>query len=449
MTVFGEMDAKYVSIDNSVPPFETYVSISENYTHSFLFESLAGPNEIAETTVMGFDPDMVITIYDDRLVMTHRDGKKTEHVTKDPFSYMRKILDKTDKSEYRYAGGAVGTINYDAIGMWEKVAHSKNSKKPLMEFGVYTDGILYDHANGRSFYFYHKINRYAQLKTGGKIGEFSASNPKSVLDTSAFSDMVERAKEYIVAGDIFQVVLSNRHEFDIKGDPLEVYKQLRTLNPSPYLYHVKSATKTIIGASPEMLIRIDEDIIETFPIAGTCGVGNSAKESEDLKEIMIKSEKEIAEHTMLVDLGRNDIGRVCAPGTVSVDELMRVKRFSHVQHMVSHVKGKLGKDADMFDAFKAMFPAGTVSGAPKVRAMEIIDELEGQVRGPYAGAVGYFSFNGCCDFAIAIRSVFFEGDGGFVQAGAGIVYDSDAKSEFEETERKAGAMLEALRRASK
>ena len=221
------------------------------------------------------------------------------------------------------------------------------------------------------------------------------------------------------------------------------------LNPSPYLYHVKSAEKTTIGASPEMLIRVDEGTVETFPIAGTCGVADSAEENERLKEMMINSEKELAEHTMLVDLGRNDTGRVCTPGSVRVDDLMTVKRFSHVQHMVSHVRGSLAKDMDMFDAFKAMFPAGTVSGAPKVRAMEIIDELEGMPRGPYAGAVGYFSFNGCCDFAIAIRSVFFDGASGFVQAGAGIVYDSDAQSEYDETKRKSGAMLLALKEASR
>ena len=449
MNVFGQTDAKYVRIDNPSLPFETYESISVNYTHSFLFESLAGPNEMAETTVMGFDPDAIITVYADRIIITHRDGKKTEHITDDPFSYMREIIGKTKQRDHRYIGGAVGTVNYDAIGMWEKVAYPKNDDKPVMEFGIYTDGILYDHTSNESFYFYHGVDRYAELKTGGKIGEFSASEPKSNLDFMAFSNMVERAKKYILAGDVFQVVLSNRHAFDTRGDPLEVYRQLRMLNPSPYLYHVKSAEKTTIGASPEMLIRVDEGTVETFPIAGTCGVADSAEENERLKEMMINSEKELAEHTMLVDLGRNDTGRVCTPGSVRVDDLMTVKRFSHVQHMVSHVRGSLAKDMDMFDAFKAMFPAGTVSGAPKVRAMEIIDELEGMPRGPYAGAVGYFSFNGCCDFAIAIRSVFFDGASGFVQAGAGIVYDSDAQSEYDETKRKAGAMLLALKEASR
>ena len=207
--------------------------------------------------------------------------------------------------------------------------------------------------------------------------------------------------------------------------------------------------KITIGASPEMLIRVTDDLVETFPIAGTRKITEDETENERLKEELLHDEKELAEHTMLVDLGRNDIGRVCKYGSVHVEELMEVKQFSHVQHLVTHVVGNLDDKYDMFDAFKAVFPAGTVSGAPKIRAMEIIDELEPQSRGPYAGAVGYFSFNGCCDFAIAIRSIFFEGENGFVQSGAGIVSDSVPEYEFKETEHKAEAMLAALKKASK
>jgi anthranilate synthase component 1 len=212
---------------------------------------------------------------------------------------------------------------------------------------------------------------------------------------------------------------------------------------------MKMNEKTVIGSSPEMLLRVTNDQVETFPIAGTRKVTDDEVTNERMKEELINDEKELAEHTMLVDLGRNDVGKVCDYGTVHVKELMEVKKFSHVQHMVTHVVGKLGKNYDMYDAFKAIFPAGTVSGAPKVRAMEIIDELEPESRGPYAGAVGYFSFNGCCDFAIAIRSIFADGKSGFVQAGAGIVFDSIPKNELKETEHKANAMLTALREASK
>ena len=233
-----------------------------------------------------------------------------------------------------------------------------------------------------------------------------------------------------------------------KGDFLKVYKKLRDLNPSPYLYHMKMDNRTIIGASPEMLIRVTGDKVETFPIAGTRKITSDEKRNEELKQELLHDEKELAEHTMLVDLGRNDIGRVCKYGSVHVEELMEVKKFSHVQHMVTHVVGKLDKKYDMFDALKAVFPAGTVSGAPKVRAMEIIDELEPQARGPYAGAVGYFSFNGCCDFAIAIRSIFIDNNKGYVQAGAGIVSDSIPKNELKETEHKANAMLISLKEAA-
>jgi len=214
------------------------------------------------------------------------------------------------------------------------------------------------------------------------------------------------------------------------------------------MYHMKHDSKITIGASPEMLIRITNDLVETFPIAGTREITDDEEKNKQLSDELLHDEKELAEHTMLVDLGRNDIGRVCRFGTVRPQELMKIKRFSHVQHIVTHVVGNLDPKYDMFDAFQAVFPAGTVSGAPKVRAMEIIDELESEARGPYAGAVGYFSYNGCCDFAIAIRSIFIDGNKGFAQSGAGIVSDSIPKNEFKETEHKVGAMLQALKDGS-
>ena len=228
-----------------------------------------------------------------------------------------------------------------------------------------------------------------------------------------------------------------------------MYKILRQINPSPYLYHMKLGSRIIIGSSPEMLLRVTGNTVETFPIAGTRPITHDEKRNEALREEMLHDEKELAEHTMLVDLGRNDIGRVCKYGSVHVKELMAVKRFSHVQHIVTHVVGTLDKKYNVFDALKAVFPAGTVSGAPKIRAMEIIDELEPDMRGPYAGAVGYFSFNGCCDFAIAIRTIFVDGKKGFVQAGAGIVSDSVVENEWMETQHKANAMISALKEASK
>ncbi|MDH3502677.1 MAG: anthranilate synthase component I family protein, partial [Nitrosopumilus sp.] len=319
-----------------------------------------------------------------------------------------------------------------------------------MELGIYDDGILYDNIHKKLFYFYHNENRFEKLKIGENIfGDFHCSETSQNMDEQKFSEIVNKAKKYIHDGDIFQVVLSRKFTFNIDGDHLTLYKTLRNLNPSPYMYHLKQDSKITIGASPEMLVRITNDKVETFPIAGTRKITEDEEINKQLAEELLHDEKELAEHTMLVDLGRNDIGRVCKFGTVHPESLMQIKQFSHVQHIVSHVVGNLAPENDMFSAFKAVFPAGTVSGAPKVRAMQIIDELEPEARGPYAGAVGYFSFNGCCDFAIAIRSIFIDGKKGFVQSGAGIVSDSVAKYEFKETEHKAGAMLQALKEASK
>lgn len=258
--------------------------------------------------------------------------------------------------------------------------------------------------------------------------------------------LVNECKKHLYNGDIFQVVLSKKMEFRIKGDLLGVYRSLREINPSPYMYLLKMSDKYILGSSPEMLLRITKDLVETFPIAGTRPIVNDENQNKELSISLLNDEKEIAEHTMLVDLARNDIGRVCKYGTVRVRDLMAVKRFSHVQHMVSHVVGYLQNGNDSFDAFRAVFPAGTVSGAPKVRAMEIIDELEPNIRGPYAGAIGYFSFNGSCDFAITIRSLFINNNRAYVQSGAGIVIDSIPQSEWDETEYKLNAIMSALKK---
>jgi len=446
--IFGKTQAKVIPLDLSENQFQIYNKISRNYSHSFLFESLTGPEVLAETSVMGFDPKIILKGYSDKVEIIQDGAIKTIKTT-DPFEELKKLLGKSDDQRYRYLGGAVGVVNYDAIRLVENIRDSNNSPQPLMEFGIYDDGILYDNLHEKLFYFYHDENRFGKLIMGDdSFGEFRSSKVRPNMDEEKYSEIVNKAKKYIHDGDIFQVVLSRKFTFDTSGDSLTLYKTLRNLNPSPYMYHLKQDTKTIIGASPEMLVRITDDKVETFPIAGTRKITDDEEKNRLLSEELIHDEKELAEHTMLVDLGRNDIGRVCKYGTVRLESLMEIKRFSHVQHIVSHVVGKLAPENDMFDAFQAVFPAGTVSGAPKVRAMEIIDELETEARGPYAGAVGYFSYNGCCDFAIAIRSIFIEGDKGFVQSGAGIVSDSIAENEFKETEHKAGAMLQALKGAS-
>jgi len=451
VTVFGHsITPKIIPlVYTETQPFEVYNKISRNYRYSFLFESLTGPDELAETSIMGFDPELIVRGYFDKITIENREGKIETIQTDTPLDELKKLVKQTDDMTYRYLGGAVGNIDYDAIRLFENIPGERDLDKPIMEFGIYNDGILYDNKKKQFFYFYYDKNRSEDiLKTEEEFGTFEISDIIPNLDKEEFEKIVNKAKEYVYSGDVFQVVLSRRFSFEGKGDYLKVYEKLRKLNPSPYMFHLKMNNNTIIGSSPEMLLRVTGNDIETFPIAGTRKITEDEEENKKLKDELQNDEKELAEHTMLVDLGRNDIGRVCDYGTVRVKELMEIKRFSHVQHMVTHVVGKLNEKHDMYDAFEAVFPAGTVSGAPKVRAMEVIQELEPSQRGTYAGAVGYFSFNGCCDFAIAIRSIFAEKNSGFVQAGAGIVFDSVAKNELKETEHKANAMITALKEAT-
>ena len=448
MDTFGKTAAKVIPLDLSENQFQIYNKISRNYSHSFLFESLSGPEVLAETSVMGFDPKIILKGYSNKVEIITKDKTQTIQTT-DPFAELKKLLGKYDDQRYRYLGGAVGVVNYDAVRLVEDIDDANETSEPLMEFGIYDDGIIYDNVHKKLFYFYHDENRFDKLiMNEDTFGDFKSSEVIPNMDKDKFSNIVNKAKKYIHDGDIFQVVLSRKFAFDVTGDNLTLYKTLRKLNPSPYMYHLKQDTKTIIGASPEMLVRITDDKVETFPIAGTRKITDNEEKNQQLADELIHDEKELAEHTMLVDLGRNDIGRVCKYGTVHPESLMQIKQFSHVQHIVSHVVGNLAPENDMFDAFQAVFPAGTVSGAPKVRAMQIINDLETETRGPYAGAVGYFSYNGCCDFAIAIRSIFIENNKGFVQSGAGIVSDSVAENEFKETEHKAGAMLQALKESN-
>ncbi len=444
MDIFGDNPPGTVLIRNYTDPFDLYSRICVRYPHSFLFESLTELGEMAQTSVMGFNPPRIVRGYAGRVEL-----QTGEHIdvikTQDPMAVLRDMMPHREYDGHRYVGGAVGMVNYDAVQLTEKIPQSHHVPQPLFEFGLYDDGIAYDKDTGRMVYFWYDEDRSHMLDGDDAQWEpFRATTPHSNLDEAAFSRMVDKAKEYIYDGDIFQVVLSRRFSFSASGDPIILYSRLRQLNPSPYMFHLRMSGRTAIGASPEMLVRITGDRVETFPIAGTRRITGNHDEDTQLAEDLRTDPKELAEHTMLVDLGRNDIGRVCKPGTVRPLSLMEVKRFSHVQHMVTHVEGRMDDTQDMFDAFRAIFPAGTVSGAPKVRAMEIIDELEPHARGPYAGAVGYFSANGCCDFAITIRSIFLEGGTGFVQSGAGIVHDSQPSREFEETQEKAGAMLQVI-----
>ena len=287
-----------------------------------------------------------------------------------------------------------------------------------------------------------EINK--QLKEVTNIEPLVHRQLKVNISKDRFERAVEKAKEYVTSGDIFQVVLSKRYDFQIKGNMIGFYRNLRKINPSPYMYFLKSGEHQIVGSSPEMLIRVENRKVETFPIAGTRPHVKDPKKNKQLTEELLEDPKERAEHVMLVDLGRNDIGKVSKFGSVHLPEFMKVHQYSHVQHIVSRVVGDLKEDCDAYDALRAVFPAGTVSGAPKVRAMEIIEELEPTRRGPYAGAVGYFSYNGNADFAITIRTLVMNGANAYIQVGAGIVADSNPEKEWYETEHKARALIKAL-----
>ena len=324
-----------------------------------------------------------------------------------------------------------------------------------MELGVYSDGLIYDNIKDELNYFFIDNCRIEFLKkllseknTPNFSSNFSFNILRRNISKDEFINIVNIAKELILKGDIFQVVLSKKIFLQVKGDHLKIYESLRKVNPSPYMFCLKLYDRWIMGSSPEMLIRVTRDHVKTFPIAGTRKISNDESENLRLRNELENDEKELAEHTMLVDLSRNDMGKICKFGSVTVNDLMKIKRFSHVQHIVSEVRGILNEGESSFSALSALFPAGTVSGAPKIRAMEIIYELEPSSRGPYAGSVGYFSFNGSCDFAITIRSIFINRNKGFIQSGAGIVIDSVPAKEWEETEQKANALIEALELAS-
>ncbi len=357
--------------------------------------------------------------------------------------------------DFGFVGGALGYIGYDAIRYIEKLPDRKPDELgfPDLEMGIFEDGIVFDHLHNQAYYYFRSENRLSEIESllkepAAKEEEFSFTQPESNTTKQTYEAAVEKAKQYVTAGDIFQVVLSKRYKFQYSGSLLTFYRSLRQINPSPYMYYYKSGERQIVGASPEMLVRVDNRKVVTFPIAGTAPVTADAEENQRLAKQLLKDQKECAEHVMLVDLARNDIGRISKYGSVSVPEFMQVHQFSHVQHIVSQVVGDLKAGLESFDALKAVFPAGTVSGAPKVRAMEIIEELEPSHRGPYAGAVGYFSCNGNSDFAIAIRTLFAEGNQAYIQVGAGIVADSNPEKEFFETEFKGKALMKALEHAA-
>ena len=370
----------------------------------------------------------------------------------DLFIKLREILEenKINNNFNRLIGGLVGFISYDIVRHWENISDKYTELNYAdFQFGLFNEGIIFDHEKEQIYYYHSGDNNLKEvlelLDTEREIGTINYTEPISNINKETFENNVDIAKEYVRSGDIFQVVLSRKYEFKISGDLLSIYKSLRTINPSPYMYYFKSNDLNIIGASPEMLVRVTDNQIETFPIAGTRPRDEDMEKNKKLTEELLSDEKERAEHVMLVDLARNDVGQIARFGSVKVPEFMEVHQFSHVQHIVSKVIGELKDEKDCFEAIRAIFPAGTVSGAPKIRAMEIIQELEKESRGPYAGALGYFSKNMCADFAITIRTLVVKGNKAYIQAGAGIVADSVPEKEWFETEQKASALIDALK----
>ncbi len=437
---------KRIGLDPDLDPYALFATSRDAHPHAFLLESLTGPERLREYTFIGFDPETTIS-YRGGVLRTNWDTLKTDR----PFEALRRILDEhaAPGAPGPFVGGLVGYVSFEFVHNLDRVPVHLSSPFPEFEFGLYLDGVVVDHRRHRVDYFTHGASRADDLpKPNGSDHEFHA-DPSSVESRPEdFLAAVEAARSRIREGEAFQIVLSRRERGSLSGDPLAFYEALRRINPSPYMYYLDFGARRVIGSSPEMLLRVQERRATTFPIAGTRPVGSTRTETERLAAELAADEKERAEHNMLVDLARNDLGKVCAFGSVQVPQYMEVERYSHVQHLVSRVEGELAPGKDALDAFAAMFPAGTVSGAPKPRALEIIHELEPSARGPYAGVVGYLSLNGNLDTAIAIRTLFADGPSYYLQAGAGIVADSDPLRELRETEQKLGGLKAALREAA-
>lgn len=451
-----------------------HLRVRDGSAQTFLLESVEGGEHIARYSFLGGGPHALFESWGERCLTTFANGRVEETRASDPLAALRALMARyrpvPDPALPRFFGGAVGYVGYDAIARFEprvKLPAHATLEWPDVLMALTDILIVFDHSR-------HTIKLIANAQIDGDpaavydaaverldalASALAEPLPHQMLDVrdrpapppaasnmtaDQFRSAVLRAKEYIRAGDIIQVVLSQRFELEFSGDPLDVYRAIRCINPSPYLYCLEFGSRAVVGSSPEIHVRNEGGRVEVRPIAGTRPRGADAAEDERLARELLADPKERAEHIMLVDLGRNDLGRVCRFGTVRVPELMVIEKYSHVMHIVSDVVGELDPARDSFDLMRATFPAGTVSGAPKIRAMEIISELEPDRRGPYAGAIGYFGYSGNLDSCITIRTALLDGRKAYVQAGAGIVADSDPDREYEETCNKARGMLAAI-----
>jgi anthranilate synthase component I len=441
--------------------------------YAFLLESIEGGEKWARYTFLGSNPSVVLRLRGETVEIREAGRPLRREESADPLGLLKDYLARYTPVEIegipRFFGGAVGYLGYDMVRHFENLPTGKPAVIGAWDaYFVITDTlVIFDNvrqkikvvSNAHLDGDITPEEAYAEAtaKIDAIIAKLKAQLPQEIntkgagqvsfssnVSRVAFEESVVRAKEYVKAGDIIQVVLSQRFTGDLTVDPLDIYRVLRTLNPSPYMFFLRLDDTLVVGASPEVMVRREGDRVELRPIAGTRPRGKDAEEDAALAKELLADPKERAEHVMLVDLGRNDLGRVCTTGSVKVSELMVVERYSHVMHIVSNVQGKLEQGKDAFDVVRATFPAGTLSGAPKVRAMEIIDELEPVRREIYGGAVGYFSFSGNMDLAIAIRTLVIRDGKVHLQAGAGIVADSDPAAEYQETVNKAMALVKAI-----
>ncbi len=460
-------------------PVSAYMKIRGG-EYSFLLESIEGGEKWARYCFLGCDPSVVVTTKGRNLTVV-KNGKSEQSIIESgsPLSAVKEILARYQPVQSvglpRFSGGAVGFVSYDMVRFFEDLPEETvdDLDVPDSQFVITDTMLVFDNVSqtikivSNAFVesddldgvYENTIQKISALEeklktplprgTVPDVEKKSALSFESNMKEEDHKQAVNRIKEYILEGDAIQVVFSQRLKFEISRDPFDIYRALRTVNPSPYMYYLKFGELQVVGSSPEVLVRLEDDKVEVRPIAGTRKRGKNEEEDLTLEKDLLADEKELAEHIMLVDLGRNDIGRVAEINSVEVNERFTIERYSHVMHIVSNVRGILKKGLDCFDVLAAAFPAGTLSGAPKIRAMEIIDELEPTRRGLYGGAVGYISFNGNMDTAIAIRTLLIKGSTAYLGVGGGIVADSVPKSEFEETMNKGRALLKAIELAEK
>lgn len=459
-------------------PVSAFRKIDDGMT-SFLLESIEGGEKWARYSFLGSGPARVFRCRDHYYEVVSDNSVEYSGEAADPLAKLRELMSDYQPVDIdglpRFFGGAVGYLGYDMVRFIEQLPDSNQRENDSWDASfLLTEGLLifdnmrqkikvvcnvhlqsdedpaqaYKRGQQRIDQLIAQLRKPLNLTTPIEA-ELDEQSLQPNFTRENFKAAVERCKEYIRAGDIFQVVISQRFSAELQADPFDIYRALRTINPSPYMFFLRFGDTLVVGASPEVLVRKEGERVDVRPIAGTLPRGATVEEDLQFEQDLLTDPKERAEHIMLVDLGRNDVGRVATGGSVEVSELMVVERYSHVMHIVSNVRGQLKPGLDSFDVFRATFPAGTLSGSPKIRAMEIIDDLEPSRRGVYGGAVGYFSFNGNMDLAIAIRTLVIEGNRVYLQAGAGIVADSDPEMEYQETLNKARGVKRAIEMANR